>query len=544
MDIRKLVNEMSVEDLCGQVLCYDVQPGDTIEETYDVINRIRPGGLYLCGAKKKTLAELEEHFERDNRFQKVATELTGIPCIMTADIETGPGCIYKPLPILPSSMAWGACNDEKLIERAGELTGRICRKKGVHYALAPIVDMSMNFRSATVGIRGISDNPERVIRIAGAYARGVQKNGYMVATLKHFPGGGMDERNGHFLTTVNDLSKEEWMATYGKVYKELFKQGVASVMVGHASCPAFQPDEIDEYGGLPCSISKALMTDLLKGELGFDGCVISDAMSMIGPCAVLPEDKLGVTFFNAGGDFMLFPEPEEYDRLVSAVKSGELPLERIRDAAYRVLKLKEKARLFEETDIGAEIGDITADIEELQKLSQEIANKAVKVVRDFPHVLPVKKEKGKVLMLKVGGSFFNTEPDNSHFEHMEDEFRKEGWEVTSLFYAKHRYVKEIMDEFDMIIVPSVANIHGQTMRIGWDNIMAFWRGYAFRHPRVILVSLDDPYKIYDFPYAKTYINTFSNSESSQRAVVQLILGNIESQGKNPVSFREFFQRED
>ena len=76
MDLRKLVNEMSVEDLCGQVLCYDIQPGDTIEETYDVINRIRPGSLFLCGANKQTLAELEEHFQRDKGFQKAATEVT------------------------------------------------------------------------------------------------------------------------------------------------------------------------------------------------------------------------------------------------------------------------------------------------------------------------------------------------------------------------------------------------------------------------------------------------------------------------------------
>ncbi|MBR2374981.1 MAG: hypothetical protein IKA88_01700 [Clostridia bacterium] len=545
MDLKKLVNEMSVEDLCGQVLCYDIQPEDTVEETYDVIERIRPGSLFLCGTSKDTLEELEEHFQRDKGFYKHATKVTGVPCIMATDIENGPGCMYGPLPVLPAPMAWAACNDETMIERAGELTGRICRKNGVHYSFGPVVDLNINFRNPLTASRSISDDADRIIRIGGAYTRGMQKSGYMAATAKHFPGDGVDERNQHFMTTVNDLSKEEWMASYGKVYKEMFKQGVASVMVGHISCPAFQPDEIDEYGALPGTLSKNLMTDLLKGELGFEGCVVSDAMSMIGACARVPGEKLGISFFKAGGDLMLFPEAEEYDRLVNAVKSGELSIERMRDAAYRVLKLKEKVRLFEDqAAIEAEIGDVSADIEELYALAQQIAEQGVKTVRNFAGVLPVKKQNGKVLMLKVGGSFFHTEPDNSYFEHMEDEFKKNGWEVTSLFYAKHRKVKAIMDDYDLIVVPCVGNMHGQTLRVGWDNIMAFWRGYALQHPNVVFVGLDDPYKLFDFPYAKTYINAFGGTEPCQRAAVKLILGQIESKGKNPVSFREFFQRED
>ncbi|MBO5412061.1 MAG: glycoside hydrolase family 3 protein [Clostridia bacterium] len=544
MDLRKLVNEMSVEDLCGQVLCYDIQPEDTVEETYDVIKRIRPGSLFLCGAQKETLAQLEEQFQKDKGYQKHATEVTGVPCIMATDIENGPGCMYRPLPVLPSPMSWASCNDEKMIERAGELTGRICRKNGIHYSFGPVVDLNINFRNPLTASRSISDDADRIIRIAGAYARGMQKNGYMAATAKHFPGDGVDERNQHFMTTVNDLFKEEWMATYGKVYKEMFKQGVASVMVGHISCPAFQPDEIDEYGALPGTLSKQLITDLLKGELGFEGCVISDAMSMIGACSRVPDEKLGISFFKAGGDMMLFPEAEEFDRLVNAVKSGELSIERMRDAAYRVLKLKEKVRLFEDTDIEAEIGDISADIEELYALAQQIANQGVKLVRNNVGVVPVKKQGGKVLILKVGGTFFHTGLDNSYYEYMEDEFQKHGWEVTSLFQGKHRKIKAMMNDYDLVVVACVGNIHGQTLRVGWDNIMAFWRGYVLQHPNIVFVGLDDPYKLYDFPYAKTYINTFGETEPCQRAAVKLILGDIESQGKNPVSFREFFQRED
>ena len=545
MDIKKLVNEMSIEDLCGQVLCYDVQPGDTPEETYEVIRRIRPGSLFISGVPDKDKEKLRKKFEQDKLYQKYGTEITGYPLLMCTDIEHGPGAYCQGLPELPNPMAWASCNDVNLIERAGELTARISRKYcGIHYTLGPVVDLNINFRNPLTQARSISDDAERIIRIGGAYARGVQKNGYLMATLKHFPGDGVDERNQHFMTTVNDLSKEEWMNTYGKVYKELFKQGVASVMVGHISCPAFQPDEIDEYGALPGTLSKNLMTDLLKGELGFEGCIISDAMSMIGACARVPFNKLAVSFIKAGGDLVLFPEPQEYDYLLQAVKTGEIPIERMRDAVYRVMKLKEKARLFEETNVEDEIQDVENDIKELEVLSQKIADNAVKIVRNNVGVLPVKKVNGKVLIIKIGGSFFNDSPDNTAFEFIEKEFQEQGWQVTSMFFPKHRALKEILDDFDLVVVPCHSNIHGSTLRVGWNNIMAFWRGYVLQHPNVVFVGLDDPYKLFDFPHAKTYINAFGTSPVLQSAVVKLILGKIESRGKNPISFRDFFQRED
>ncbi len=544
-NIETIVKNMSVEELCGQVLCYDVQPRDTDEETYEVIKHIRPGSLFLCEPEQMETNELNKRFQRDQDFANYAAEITGIPLLVATDMETGPGSYSKAFPSLPNPMAWAACNDEKMMERAGELTARIARKKfGLHYTLSPVVDLNVNFRNPLTQSRSLSDDPDRIIRIGGAYIRGIQKNGYLAATVKHFPGDGVDERNQHFMTTVNSLSKEEWMATYGKVYKELFKQGVASVMVGHISCPAFQPDEIDEYGALPGTLSKNLMTDLLKGELGFKGCVISDAMSMIGACARVPADKLAVSFIKAGGDLILFPEADEYDYLVAAVKSGEISLDRIRDAVTRVLKLKEKVRLFENTDIDAEIGNIDNDIKELETLSQKMAENAVKIVRNNASVLPIKKKNGKVLILKVGGSFFNDEPNNFAFEYIEKEFEEQGWQVHSLFFAKHRQLKEILSDYDLVVVPCHSNIHGSTLRVGWDNMMAFWRGYVLQHPNLIFVGLDDPYKLFDFPYAKTYINAFGTAPILQRSVVKLILGEIESKGKNPISFREFFQRED
>lgn len=543
VDIKKLIDEMSVEELCGQVLAYDIQPKDSEEETLKIIEKIKPGTLFVCGEQRDSVEELTPLFDKTKKYSEYASKVAKVPCLVATDIENGPGSYCRPLPELPNPMAWGACNDPELIERAGELTGRICRRAGVHYTLGPVVDLSLNFRNPLVSVRGISDDPDRVIKIAGAYLKGVQKDGNLVGCLKHFPGDGVDERNQHFLTSVNSLSKEEWLATYGKIYKELFKLGANSVMVGHICCPAFQENEIDEYGALPGTLSKALITDLLKGELGFQGCVISDAMSMIGACARVPEDKLALSFFKAGGDLMLFPRPEEHEYLVNAVKSGELPLERIKDAAYRCLKLKEQARLFDE-GYSVPTDNAEEDLRELEEIAQKIADGAVKIVRNNQSILPVKKQNGKVLLLKFSGSYFNTSPQEAPFAYIEKEFKAQGWQVDSMFFAKHEKLKSIMNDYDLVVIASYANYHGSTLRVGWDNIMALWRAYILQHERVVFVGLDDPYKLFDFPYAKTYINTFGVTPSLQRALVKLILGKIEQKAKNPISFAGFFERED
>ena len=101
-----------------------------------------------------------------------------------------------------------------------------------------------------------------------------------------------------------------------------------------------------------------------------------------------------------------------------------------------------------------------------------------------------------------------------------------------------------MDEYDLVMIVCDSDITGASKRVGWDNIMALWRGYILKHKRVVFVGTDDAYKLFDFPYAKTYINLFGQSPFLQRSLVKLVLGKIESQGKNPVRFEGFFERED
>ena len=142
--------------------------------------------------------------------------------------------------------------------------------------------------------------------------------------------------------------------------------------------------------------------------------------------------------------------------------------------------------------------------------------------------------------------FFHKEPTGKEFSAMKQAFVERGYQVDEIFTAKHKEVKEIMDNYDLICINckmSAQDYHGATLRVGWNNIMLFWRGYVLQHPRCVFISFGDPYKLYDFPYVKEYINAFSCVDATQRAVVKAILGEIELTAKNPVELKGYFNRE-
>lgn len=535
MTIEERVESLSLEDLVGQVLCYDIYDHEDPKEIKKIIQRIKPGGIFLTHMSP----------EKIKMYTDMVNQCTKVPVIVSSDIENGPETAITGTGYTPHPMAWGACDDEKLIERAGRTVGAICRKNGVHWTYSPVVDLNYNFRSPECNIRAISDSPKHVVKISKAFIKGLEENNQMIACCKHFPGEGVDERNSHFVTTINSLSKEEWMATYGYVYKELIASGISSIMIGHTALPAYEDDVDPVFGPPPGVLSYSLMTKLLKQELGFDGCLVSDAMSMIGVAARVPDlREISLRYLKAGGDMILFPEPTDYDVILEAVKSGELPIERLKDAVTRILRLKEKARLFEDQE---KLQNSINVPENLSVISQEIADKSIKIVRDYNHVFPCKLTKGnRVLMLNMLEPHFHKSPTGLEFEPLRKELENEGVIVDVMTNPKHKAVQEIMNKYDMILLNcrmSSKDYHGGSLRLGWNNIMVLWRGYVLQHPKFVFISFGDPYKLFDAPYLKEYVNVFSDSDESQRAMGKILLGKLEATGKSPIAFEGFFERE-
>lgn len=524
------LNDLSLEDLVGQVLCPDISSKDDPESVVKMLREQKPGGIFVTHMSREMV----------KYYTDVANEVSKVPIVVCSDVENGPEIAVNGTGTIPKAMACAAAGSTALVREAAAASAAICRENGIHWTFSPVADINYNFRCPEINARAFSDDPQIVAQMCKAFVEGIQEDHRMVACVKHFPGQGMDDRNAHFCTAVNPMSREEWMASYGLVYKTAFEAGVGSVMMAHCALPFCEKDADPVLGGPPAILSKSIMTDLLKNELGFRGCIVSDAMSMVGAVARCPLDKLAVNFLNAGGDVVLFNEKNDRDHILNAVKSGELPLERLKDAVSRILQMKKWLKL------GDPVPPATTH-RPLPEIAAEIARRGITVQRNLEGLLPLNlPPKSKVLFVNVVNNRQKQEATGHEFDAMKEEFQKEGYVVDVLTTPSHRKIEQAVEHYEAVLINyrlDVDTYHGGTLRPGWDNIFHFWRGYIFNAKRLICTSFGDPYKLYDMPFLKTYINAYCDTPECQRAAAAVILGKIAPLGKNPVALEGFFQRE-
>ena len=520
-DFKKYVAELTDEELVGEVLSWDFSSKTTDEELLEAVKKNKISCFFANSLSIEQIEFLKNAIKENSKS----------PCLITADVERGP-ILYPELKNYSTSMmSLGAANDPSLAFEIGKYTARLCRSIGIGLTLSPVIDINYNAKNPVTNTRAASDDPDTVLSAACSYGRGMRSEGNLAITLKHFPGDGRDDRNQHFCTTVNDMTKDEWMATYGRLYKTMIAEGAEAVMSAHIALPWCDPT-FDECGNMPASLSKTLMTDLLKGELGFDGCIISDAMSMVGTAARVPIERLSIEFLRSGGDLVLFPEKEDHKRILEALRSGYLERERLVDAAERVVKLKAKLGLFD----GREYNATEDDIKTVKSLLEKAAEKSVTLVRDVDGILPLKLDKGaKVLAITLSPNPKDHPEDV--FPAFANELFDRGYEVIRMTNPTHYRIDEVIDTVDAVFVTSIidtTNCTGNSLRLGWNNMMTFWRGYIFKNKNLVFISLGDPYKLTELPFLKCYINSYVKSGAALKAAVAACLGEKEFTGKSPV----------
>lgn len=530
-------NLLSDEELIGQLLCPDFSGDDDFEIIKERIRNDRLGSFFICNATKERIKAITDY----------ANSISKYPVLVMSDMENGVGSNFPGEASLPSKMSWGAADDEVLAEKAGEATGIIARDRGIHVSFSPVVDININPRNPLVNTRSVSDSAKQVAKISCACIKGMQKNNNLAATAKHFPGDGVDDRNQHFCTTVNSLSAEEWDETYGYVYKKVIDAGVKAIMVAHIALPAYDSVNIDPVTGpMPATLSYPLITKLLKNKLGFKGCVVSDAMSMIGSASLVPSSELAMRFIKAGGDIVLFNDVTDHADLLKALHDGSLPRERVLDAVNRVLELKKSVGLFDEKQNPLNIEKARKDIIEV---SEKISEKSIKIVRNPDGVLPLSLKKGdKALIINLYLDIKNALNDpNIRLEKFAEELEKRGIKTDVYHSISHYEIHKIIHDYDAVFVNCAIDsqaCRGRDMNVGWwDGIMTFWRAYILQNKNIVFTSFGDPYKIYEFPYMRTYVNAFSRCPETQAAAIAVLLGEKPCIAKSPVSLKGFFERE-
>lgn len=532
--VEQTKNDMTLEEKIGQLFVPIGYSGDPGYLEGVMLSHHIGGIMYRCGEAKE--------MQKTHRYLQ---EYSKIPLLIGANLEDG-GCgIATDGTVYGKQMQVAATGDEQDAYRLGKVSCSEGAAVGCNWAFAPVVDIDRNWRNPITNVRTYGDDPARVLTFAGQYMRAAKEENVLVA-IKHFPGDGCDEVDQHILTSVNDLSMEEWDASYGKIYQKLIDDGAQTVMVGHIAQPAYQkyynadfPDKL-----VPATLSPELLKGLLRKKLGFNGLIVTDSTCMVGFSCAMERSRAVPYAIEAGCDMFLFNKDldEDYHYMLDGYQNGILSDQRLDEAITRILATKASLGLHKKAK-----SQIVPKEDALHILQNEThvewakksVDQAVTLVKDRDHILPINPKKTKKILLEIMGDFPSNERVIGQFEKLllQEGFLVERYEHEDFASAKFD-VHTFREKYDLVIyIGNVENASNKvTNRLSW---FTFWGNgnnvpwFVSERP-VIFVSLANPYHLIDVPMVGTYINGYSNSSYVIKSVVEKLMGRSKFTGKSPV----------
>ena len=472
--------------------------------------------------------------EFEARFVDTLQGLAKVPLFISADLEGSRMSLAVGTQV-PNPLALAAVNDLQASRTISRIMAQEARAIGINWSFTPVIDINHAFRSAIVATRGFGSFVDDIQAQALAQIDVFQSAG-VAATVKHWPGEGYDDRDQHLLTTINPLSMPEWEARFGRLYRAAIDQGVMSVMSAHIALPSFilaqNPDAgVEAYR--PAAVSKALNIDLLRGQLGFNGLIVSDATPMAGFGSWASRDQMLPEVIENGCDIILFSRDAAADvaLITAAVADGRISAERLDAALTRILGLKAWAGLHKGV---AKVDRAALARPENAVLAQEITQRAPTLVKDVQGLLPLSLAKHKRVLVVTSGILVPFLAHPIPFD-LPDMLRADGFEVT-LHSAQ---TQPNAGDYDLMIYlfgEETLLTRGRIF-LDWLKITGTFDAAMARHWHeipTVMISFGYPYYLYDAPRAPAYINAYATMPTMQRAVVECLLGRAPWNPHSPV----------
>ncbi|WP_100407595.1 glycoside hydrolase family 3 protein [Bacillus solitudinis] len=496
----------------------------------DWVRKYKPGAMMFRPLPGKTI-------QAANRALQDASD---IPMLLAANVEDGGNGMIEEGTFYGKPLQVAASDDEQAAYKLGEIAGREAAAVGGNWAFAPIVDIDYNWRNPITNLRTFGSDPERVLLMAKAYKKGFEASGGAVS-VKHFPGDGVDERDQHLHVTFNTLAVDEWMKTYGNIYRDLIEDGAHTVMVGHIAFP-----EYSRMKGIPdqelksATLSPELLQDLLREELGFNGLITTDATPMVAFATDKKRKDAIPQAVAAGCDMILFTRnyDEDLQSMHQGLETGIVTEERLNDAARRILGVKASLGLHKkEKLVPAEDALNIVHSEESVQASKELADKSITLVRDREAILPITpKQQKRIYLMPLGVS-----SDESQISHLAQVLEQEGFDVAvqdiRTFGGEKagQSLKDLKESYDLALFVAVERTSSNRtqVRLNWNPFIAIDSPWFSTDVPTIFVSLANPYHLIDIPYVSTFINAYSDNNVTVEALVNKLVGRSEFKGISP-----------
>ena len=506
--VKDTLRSMTVEEKVGQVFVAMGQDYDA-ETLKQIVADGKIGGILFRPESADSIR---------NRYAPL-DETARIPLLKAANLEEGGTGGITDGTLFGWPMLTAATDDESMVEKFGQVCAVEGRSAGINWTYSPVCDIDMNFRNPITNVRTYGSDKDRVQRFTQKYVEAVQTCG-MAACAKHFPGDGVDFRDQHLHPTYNSLTAKEWYETYGAIYQNLIDHDLLSVMVGHIVQPnvamGINPD-LKFEDCLPASLSRELLTGVLREKFGFNGVITTDATIMGGFCMAMERKKAIPTAIAAGNDMLVFNTDfaEDYQYLLDGVKDGAVSMERLDEAVSRILALKAKVCFAAPCDTKIDG----------PAWHREAAEKAVTLVKNNqPEVFPVTPERySKVRLIVLGKDDIL---DGKVSEIGAEVLKKQGFNVDIYEPYKddlHGTANLPKDRLTLYLANYEQASNQTTVRIDWCKKHAL-DGPRFLHEEpCVFVSLANPYLLQDVPRVKTYINAYTATRTVIETVIDKLL---------------------
>jgi beta-N-acetylhexosaminidase len=465
-----------------------------------------------------------------NRMQRLAK----VPLLVGADFERGASMRVTGTAKFPHLMAYGAANDLELTRSLGAATAREARALGVHWVFAPVADVNSNPDNPIINIRSFGENPVAVASHVEAFIRGAHSDtaNRVLVTAKHFPGHGDTSVDSHMGLARLDADRTRMNAIELVPFRGAVNARVDAVMTAHMAVPAVEEEEI------PATVSKNVITGLLRDDLHFSGLIVTDAMDMQGLTRQFPGTEAAIRALQAGVDVLLMPgNPEAVIKtVVAAVRDGRLSRKRIDESVLRVLAAKARVGLDRRRLVDVEqIGDII-DSPEFSESAQLAADKAVTVIRNDRQSLPLQDPEHACLYVLTESRY------GQQGRRLIDEVRTRSKKLRTTLLdpqiSKTEMEQHAESAADCVTVIAAVFVTAAAYR---GNVAlageypALVQSLVSGRAPVVMIALGSPYLLRSFPQVSSYLATFSPAVTAETAAVKALFGEIATTARLPVT---------
>ncbi|MEU0002886.1 glycoside hydrolase family 3 protein [Streptomyces sp. NPDC006314] len=543
--LRALISRMSLEEKVGQLFVMRVYGHSAtapdqadvdanlreigVRTAAELIAKYRVGGvIYFTWAHNTRdphqIADLSNGIQRASLDQP-----HGLPVLIATDQEHGAVCrVGKPATLFPGAMAIGAGGSRSDARTLGRISGAELRAMGINQDYSPDADVNVNPANPVIGVRSFGADPESVARLVAAEVKGYQAS-RVAATAKHFPGHGDTAVDSHYGFPVITHSRELWERLDAVPFRAAIAAGIDSIMTAHIQFPA-----LDDSGD-PATLSHPILTGILRGELGYDGVVITDSLGMEGVRTKYGDDRVPVLALKAGVDQLLNPPSIDvaWHAVLKAVQEGELTEARLDESILRILRLKARLGLFGHPYASRADVDRTVGTKAHLAAADRIAERTTTLLVNEDDLLPLDRRTARRILVVGADPASPSGTTGPPTGVLATALTELGFTATALSTGTTPSAATITravtaaQDADAVVVATYNVTAGSAQRTLVERLLATGRP-------VVAVAVRNPYDIAQLPSVKGCLATYCWTDTELRAAARVIAGRVSPRGTLPV----------